>query len=76
MREKSHTHTYQLKHIFIFWHDGELQHALAARHAQGGGRGEDRKSKHTDWVRRKMLHSAKRFQYPELALDTKCETQK
>lgn len=21
--------TYQLKHIFIFWHDGELQHTLA-----------------------------------------------
>lgn len=25
----THTHTYQLKHIFIFWHDGELQHTLA-----------------------------------------------
>lgn len=34
MCEKSHTHTYQLKHIFILWHNGELQHALTAGHVR------------------------------------------
>lgn len=24
--------THQLKHVFVFWHNGELQHTLAAIH--------------------------------------------
>lgn len=38
VREKSHTHTYQLKHVFIFWHNAELKHTFTV-----GRRGEDSK---------------------------------
>lgn len=34
-----HICAHQLQHVFVFGHDGELQHALAARHKQGGRRG-------------------------------------
>lgn len=57
VHEKSHTHTYQLKHVFIFWHNGELQHALTARHIKEGGRGEDRENKDIEVKNYKIVSS-------------------
>lgn len=33
-KSKNVQYTYQLEHVFIFWHNGKLQHTLAARQSQ------------------------------------------
>lgn len=58
----NHTHTYQLQHVFIFWHNGELQHTLTAGHIRGKGGGEDRKYKEKE-VKNKLGKEKKGFFY-------------
>lgn len=73
--------THQLKHVFIFWHDGELQHTLAVTHTntQEEEREEIRCEKQP-WSGEKLVHSCKSStihnQYPELALDADYEVQR
>ncbi len=33
--QNSETYTYQLQHVLILWHDGELQYTLTAKRRQG-----------------------------------------
>lgn len=73
--------THQLKHVFIFWHNGELQHTLAVIHTNTQEEEhEEIRCEKQPRSGEKLLHSSKssriHYQYSDLVLDTGYEVQR
>lgn len=73
--------THQLKHIFILWHNGELQHTLAVIHTNTQEEEhEEIRCEIQPWSGEKLVHSSKSSrihnQYSDLVLDAGYEAQR